>query len=209
MAEPRPCNDAEVISSFECFEVFPHLVRLLARGEPVRVEELAATSGRPVEAIEALARSQPGTEWDEEGRLVGFGLSLRPTPHRLTVAGQTLYTWCAEDTLMFTVILGEPSEVASTCPATGAPIRLELDPDHVVSASPPSAVVTELAAARPGGDLRGEVCDHGHFFAAAEAASAWAAEHPDGEVLAVADAFARSRDACRALGWLPAAEPDR
>lgn len=202
MGDGHACSDAGAISSLEGFEVFPHVVRLLARGEPVRVEELAAAAGRPASDIERLARSQPGTEWDEKGRLVGFGLTLRPTPHRLIVAGRTLYTWCAADTVMFTMILGEPSEVESTCPATGAPIRLELAPASVVSVSPLSAVISELPGAGLGGDLRAEVCDHGHFFASTGAASTWSAKHPDGEVLEVAEAFARYRDACKQLGWL-------
>jgi alkylmercury lyase len=202
MTEHHACSDAAFISSVEGFEAFPHFVRLLARGTPVQVDELSALAGRPEEEVDRLLRSQHGTEWDEEGRLVGFGLTLRPTRHRYTVAGRSLYTWCATDTLLFTVIIGEPAEAESTCPATGQAIRLELRPDAVVSVEPADTVVTQRHRGELVDNLRAEVCDHGHFFASPAAASDWAAEHTDGEVLALAEVFERCRQACQELGWL-------
>jgi alkylmercury lyase len=206
MTEYHACSDAIFISSVEGFEAFPHLVRLLARGTPVGINELAALAHRPEDEVDRLLRSQPGTDWDEEGRLVGFGLTLRPTQHRYTVSGPTLYTWCATDTLLFTVIIGKPAVAESTCPATGQAIRLELRPDAVVSVEPHDAVVTQRHRGELVADLRAEVCDQGHFFASPAAATAWATEHPEGQVLPVAEAFEHCRQACRELGWL-APEP--
>jgi alkylmercury lyase len=202
MTECHACSDANFISSVEGFDAIPHLVRLLARGNPVSVDELASTARLPEDQVGRLLRSQAGTEWDEGGRLVGFGLSLRPTQHRYTVAGRTLYTWCATDTLLFTAILGQPAVAESTCPATGRLIRLELSPDAVVSVKPAGAVVTQRHRSELIADLRAEVCDHGHFFASHAAASTWATEHPDGQVLAIAEGFDQCRHACEELGWL-------
>jgi alkylmercury lyase len=195
-------RDATFISSVEGFEAFPHLVRLLARGTPVNIEELAALAGRPKDDVDWLVRSQPGTDWDDHGRLVGFGLTLRPTQHRYMIAGRTLYAWCATDTLLFTQIIGEPAVAESTCPATGLPVRLELRQGAVVSVQPADAVVTQRHGGELVADLRAEVCDHGHFFASPAAASDWATEYPEGQVLAVAEAFERCRQACLELGWL-------
>ena len=202
MGEGHGCSDAELLASYEGFELFPLVVRLLAGGEPVDLDALAELAGWPVGDIEALARSQAGAEWDGDGRLVGFGLILRPTAHRFTVGGRTLYTWCPADTLMFTMILAEQAVAESTCPVTGEAIRVELSRQSLVSLSPPTAVITQRLGFEPVGDLRTEVCDHGLFFASPAAASGWAAEHPDGEVLSVAEAFDRSRATCEALGWL-------
>ena len=69
------CSDAAFISSVEGFEALPHVVRLLARGTPVGVEELADSAGVPEDKVVRLLRSQAGTEWDDDGRLVGFGLT--------------------------------------------------------------------------------------------------------------------------------------
>ena len=202
MTEPHACSDAEFISSFESSQAIPPLLRLLARGRPVDLAELAGMSGRPAPDLERILRVQPGTEWDDEGRLVGFGLSLRPTAHRFLVGGRTLYTWCGTDTLFFTVILGTDAVVESTCPATGQPICLEITPGAVTSVSPAEVVVSQLHRGYPVANLRADVCDHGHFFVSEVAANAWVAAHPDGEILSVADAFERCRIACGELGWL-------
>jgi alkylmercury lyase len=202
MTEHHACSDAAFISSVEGFGAFPHLVRLLARGTPVGIDELAALAGRPEDEVDRLVRSQPGTDWDEQGRLVGFGLTLRPTQHRYIVGGRTLYTWCATDTLLFTQIIGEPASAESTCPSTGIPISLDLRKRAVVSVEPADAVVTQRHRGELVADLRAEVCDHGHFFASPAAASDWATEHPEGQVLPVAEAFEQCRQTCQELGWL-------
>ena len=202
MTEPHACSNAEFISSFEGSPAIPPLLRLIARGRPVDLAELAAKSGQPASDLERILRAQPGTEWDDEGRLVGFGLSLRPTAHRYLVGGHTLYTWCATDTLFFTVILGIDAVAESTCPATGQPIRLEVTPDAVASVSPVGAVVSQRHRGSLVANLRADVCDHGHFFASEAAANAWVEAHPGGEILSVTEAFDQCRSACEDLGWL-------
>jgi alkylmercury lyase len=202
MTEPPACRDAELISSFEGSPAVPTILRLIARGRPVDLAELAAEPGQLAPDLERALRAQPGTEWDDDGRLVGFGLSLRPTAHRYLVGGHTLYTWCATDALLFTVILGTDAVAESTCPATGQAIELEITPNAVTSVSPPAAVVSQRHRGDLAANLRADVCEHGHFFASAAAASAWVAAHPDGVILSVTDAFDSARAACEQLGWL-------
>jgi alkylmercury lyase len=203
MTDQSTCADAEFIRSIEGFELFPVLVRLLAQGRPVGLDELAAAACRPASAVKALLCAQPGAEWGDDGSLVGCGLSLRPTEFRYTVARRTLYTWCAADTLLFTVILEEPAEAKARCPATGQLIRVKVAPDAVVSVDPPDAVVSERQPAEQVCDLRKEICGHGHFFASLGAASGWLEAHPDGRVLSVTEAFESARTTCQTLGWLP------
>jgi alkylmercury lyase len=209
VTERYVCNDAAFISSFDGFRAIPQLLRLLAQGGPVDLRGLADVGGQPDTGLERVLRAQPGTEWDSDGHLVGFGLTPRPTDYRFLVGGKTLYTWCASDTLFFTVILGEDTVAESTCPATGAPIRLEITPDGVRSVSPPDAVVSQRHREDLVGNLRFDVCNDGHFFASAAAASAWAAEHPDGQVLTIAEAFEECRASCEELGWLDPERADR
>jgi alkylmercury lyase len=209
MGDQTSCGDiAGFVSELSGFEVVPYLVRVIARGLPVSIQELADTASLPVGDVERMLRAQPGTDWDEHGRLVGFGLTLRPTAHRYTIAGRVLYTFCATDALLFTHILGEPAVAESTCPVTSTPIRIELTPSAVVSIDPAGAVVSQLFSPSLLGDLRHNVCDHGHFFASTDAATGWVSEHPDGRVLTVADAFEQSRQDIEKLGWLaqPAAK---
>jgi alkylmercury lyase len=202
MPENQIPNDlGHFISALPGFEAVPHLVRLVAQGRPVRLEAIAASSGMPVAAVEAALRSQPGTDWDETGDVVGFGLTQRLTAHRFIVSERTLYTFCSTDALFFPAILGESAVVESNCPATNRSIRIELTPLAVVSVDPPDTVVSQLLDPRLVGDVRANVCDQGHFFASADAASAWLRAHPGGQVHGVREAFEQSRSACEDLGW--------
>jgi hypothetical protein len=63
----------------------------LARGEPVDAARIAVRAGMPTSDVLGLLRRSPA-EWDADGRLVGFGLTLRPTRHRFEVDGRVLYT---------------------------------------------------------------------------------------------------------------------
>jgi alkylmercury lyase len=202
VTQPHACNDAAFLSSVDGIAALPHLLRLLARNEPVDLSELVEVAGESGADLARVIATQPGAERDGEGRLVGFGLTRNPTDHRFSIGGKSLYTWCASDTLFFTVILGERSVAESTCPTTGQPIRLELTPEAVISVTPPDAVVSQRHHQGPVDNLRSDVCDHGHFFASPDAAADWLAAHPDGEVRSIAGALAECRAACEELGWL-------
>lgn len=92
---------------------------------------------------------------------------------------------------MFPAILGSRAQVESRCPTTDTIIRLSVDPQAGVSTlSPDTAVIStpgsqEMDTAR----VRATCCHPGRFFATAEAAQGWLAQHPDGTVLPVADAY--------------------
>jgi alkylmercury lyase len=190
-----------LIGRVEGTELLPHAIRLLSEGEPVALERLAAAAGWSVEDVEAALTVQTSAERDDQGRLVGLALTLRPTTHRVTVDGRTLFAWCATDTLMVPVVLGRPALVESTCPQTGQAIRVELTPDDVERVDPPDAVMT---AVRPPGqlaDVRSDTCAHGHFFSAIAATAAWTDAHPDGHIYPVEEAFRLDREVIKQLGW--------
>jgi alkylmercury lyase len=190
-----------LIGRVEGRDLFPHAVRLLADGEPVALERLAAAAGWAVEDVEAALRAQTSAERDEQGRLVGLALTLRPTTHRVTIDGRTVFAWCASDTLMVPVILGRRALVQSTCPQTGEAIRVELAPDRVERLEPADAVVTAVRPAGQMSDVRSATCDHGHFFSSIAATSAWADAHPEGHIYPVEEAFRLDRQVIEQLGW--------
>jgi alkylmercury lyase len=177
------------------------MIRLVAEGQPVALQRLAAEAGVPVDEIESWLRAQPGTDWDERGRLLGFGLTQRPTRHRYVVDGRVLYTFCAADTLIFTPILGRPARVESSCPTTSQTIRIELTPGAVTLVDPATSVVSALNLCCGVSDIRGSLCDHGHFFASNSAAQPWRRAHPDGDVRPVGEFFDIALGVCRDLGW--------
>jgi alkylmercury lyase len=72
-------------------EIVPPTLDLLARGKPASPEEMAAASGKSPEQVRAVLERFPSTEWDDQGRVVGLGLTLQLTPHRLELEGRTLF----------------------------------------------------------------------------------------------------------------------
>lgn len=170
----------------------PLVLSELARGEPVDVARIAARTGMTASDVLGLLRGSPA-EWDHEGRLVGFGLTLRATRHRFEVDGRVLYTWCAPDTLAFPAVLGIEAHVESPCFATGEPIRIHVSPEGVRSVEPAEAVVSIVTPAANLSDFRRALCRDQHFLSSRPAASQWQAAHPEGIVVSVADAFTLTR----------------
>ncbi len=174
----------------------------LALGEPVDVARVAARASLPAaDALDVLRRSP--AEFDDEGRLVGFGLTLRPTAHRFEVGGRTLYTWCALDTLAFPAVLGKPAQIESPCFATGEMIRIEVDPDGVRAVDPVQAVVSIVTPDVGLSDFRQQLCHEQHFFSSRGAAADWHAERPDAIVVPVREGFALTR--ALVSGWFGSA----
>lgn len=169
-------------------------MRLLAHGNPITLTELATAAGVEVADLENAPAGQD-IEYDDQHRIIGWGLTLNPTPHTYIVNGHHLYTWCAADTLLFPAILGGGAQIESPCPTTDTVIRLTVDPETgVTDLSPTTAVISipgsqEMDITR----IRATTCNPGRYFASAEAADGWLAQHPDGTVLPVADAYSQLR----------------
>lgn len=172
--------------------LMPASIRLLAEGEPVSPSRIAEAAGLPLDQAEAALRGIPDIEWAADGRVEGFGLTRRPTQHRFRVGDAELYTWCAMDTLIFAAFLDQPAEIQSPDAASGEPLRLKTDGRRIVSADPPSIVVTWFFDPDATG-FRASTCQFGHFFASPESAAAWAAKYPQGGVLALDEALNAAR----------------
>jgi alkylmercury lyase len=177
--------------SWERMTIFLPLMRLLADGDPVSLEQLATVLGRPVDEVAEVLRQFEEIVFDEEGRVVSAGISLQPTPYRFEVNEHLLYTWCALDTLIFPAWLERPGQVSSSCPVTGTPIRLTVTKDRVEQLDPPSGVMSLLIQEGLATccNIREAFCAYSQFFAERQAASTWQASHPDGYVLPIEEAF--------------------
>ena len=174
-------------------EIVPPTLDLLARGKPASPEEIAAASGKSPEEVRAALEQFPSAEWDEQGSVVvGLGLTLQLTPHRLELEGRTLFAWCALDALLFPVLLRRPAGIESPCRGTGDPVHIEVRPAGIKMVEPPSAVVS-IVAARDLANLRSVGCNNTHFFSSPEAASRWLERHPDAIILPAEDAFRLGR----------------
>jgi alkylmercury lyase len=165
------------------------LLQLLALGEPVTAADLAAATGHPVQDVQQALATLPDTEYDEQGRIVGHGITLRPTPHHFQVGGRALFTWCALDTLIFPAVLGQPALVQSPCHGTGVVVHLTVEPDKITSVDPATAVVS-IVTPDACSSIRTAFCNQVHFFASPVAAQPWLDHHPGATILPVGEAFA-------------------
>jgi alkylmercury lyase len=173
-------------------EIIPPTLDLLARSKPASPEEIAATSAKSPEEVRAALDRFPSAEWDEQGRVVGLGLTLQLTPHRLELEGRTLFAWCALDSLLFPILLGRPASIESPCRGTGELVHIEVTSAGIEAVEPIPAVVS-IVAARDLANLRRISCNNVHFFSSPEAASRWLEKHPEATILSVEDAYRLGR----------------
>jgi alkylmercury lyase len=205
--EPEESLEARVQSGwmsiraqFEILALPAQLGRLLARGRPVTVEQLAtALDSSSAEVRAELVRL--GAEWDERGQIHGLGLTLRPTRHKFTFDGATVYGWCASDVLAAPIVLGKAGVVESTCPATAQDIRIEITADSVHQVEPPGAVVSKVRPNCKVASLRRDICAIGLFFSSRDAAAEWLARTPEGQLESVADDFEVHKHIAERCGW--------
>ena len=179
----------------EQFRLWLPLWQLLAKGSPVSLEQLARSSHRSLDDIQAELPSLD-VRLDQEGNILASGLSLVPTRHQLHVGEQTLYTWCALDTLAFPPVLGRTARVITSCPATRKEIRLTVTPEAISDLSEAGAVVSVHL---PGEDtnlchVQEDLCNDGFFFVSREVAAAWPSLHPSAVLLDVAQAAQLGRE---------------
>ena len=173
-------------------EIIPPTLDLLASGKPASPEKIAATSAKSPKEVRAALERFPSAEWDEQGRVVGLGLTLQLTPHRLEVEGRTLFAWCALDALLFPILLERPASIESPCRGTGELVHIEVTSAGIEAVEPPSAVVS-IVAARDLATFRRVSCNNAHFFSSPEAASCWLEKHPEATILSVEDTFRLGR----------------
>ena len=167
------------------------LYRLLAGGSPVPREAVAGRLGLPVDMVADTIRGWPGVFYDDDQHVIGFlGIAQRPMPHRFTVDGTELYTWCAWDTLFIPEILGKTALVKSTCTTTGTTISLTVGPAGVEAVSPADTVVSFLVPETPfDANIIMSFCHFVLFFASPDAGTAWTAKHPGTFLLSLCEAF--------------------
>jgi alkylmercury lyase len=174
---------------------------------PVQINQIIEEIGITREdAYQLLAQvAERGTD----DAIVGLlGLSLNETQHHFEIGGKHLFTWCALDTLFLPGLLGQPANVESESPVSGAKIRLTVSPRGADAVDPADAVVS-IVVVDPDAANLGSVeaiwstfCHHVFFFANRRQAEQWVAErdYPGAiEILSVAEAFEVGRQLSSSL----------
>jgi alkylmercury lyase len=161
-------------------------VKLLSQGRPLSPERIAAELQLTPDEVAALF--QMG-EKDQDGNLVGFGVSLVPTRHSYRFKGRQLYAWCAGDAIMFSIFLKSDAVIESPDPISGDMVRLIATPAGVQQLEPGTAVVAQPSATESLENVRAWFCDLTNFFTSVETASQYVSQHPGLVIIPVAEVF--------------------
>ena len=170
--------------------VWSKLLQQLTKGQPVSVAHLADNLHLSTDKVSEILRQFPDMEFNRQGDVVGMGLSLKPTSHQFQVPERTLFTWCALDSLIYPVALGQAAQVSSRCPVTGDEVSFFASPDGIKNLTPITAVVSIVILEASQTCCRSNFCDQGFFFSSSEPASVWLSAQPQvAYILPVDEAF--------------------
>jgi alkylmercury lyase len=190
-------------------------IKLSQMGQrPVSLDQLAIHVSLPAAETARLLR----LTWRERVDLRDGMIWLDVTPagprrYRVDAGGRPVGAGkgCSVDMYLLALALGRPIHAEATCPASGTSIRVDITPEGVERIDPPTAVVAVVdldADLTLGLDrIDAEVCVQQPFFASAQAASRWLADHPQGRLIPVRSFHAEARRLVDRLEATPPATP--
>ncbi len=162
---------------------------MVETGQPLAPAHLAKRLQMSQENLKAHLARVPDTEFDGQGHIVGWGITLLPTQHQFLLKERSLFTWCAFDTVLFPPLLQVEAQVQSVCEASGQLITFVATRSAGIADLLPTTSVLSLILPTERCDcVRGTFCEQSLFFQSEEAASSWMALHPDAVLLSVAEA---------------------
>jgi alkylmercury lyase len=169
---------------------FIEIIKLLMKGKPLTYEEVAKALSISEKDIPDALNKMNNIELDDNGNVIGAGITLNPTRHNFYIKGKHLYTWCAFDTLFFPIILNETAEVESKCPVSDVNIKLTVTPKKIEPLEPAEAAISIVVpeASDACRNLRSAFCNKTFFFKSEGAAKEWV-KGSDIIILSVYDAY--------------------
>ncbi len=165
------------------------ILHQVTRGKPITRSELGARLQLTQDELERRLMQLPDTEFDQQGNILGWAVTLVPTSHRFQIRGQSLYTWCAFDTVLFPPSLQAEAQVQSTCPVTGHPITFVATPEGIIKNLLPAGSMMSLIIPADRRDcVRATFCQQSLFFQSEQAASTFLEDHPEAVLLSIEEA---------------------
>ena len=169
--------------------------RALTTGRPVTGKQIDEfVSGLSIEREDADQFLRQITERDDDDSVVGImGLSLNDHPHKFTVDGVQMSTWCAADTLFLPAMLGKTATVESESPLSKKNVRLTIGSEGVQAPDPTDAVITIVVPKETDMSSVASIwmtfCHHIFFFVSRSGAKQWANGREDIEILSLDDGY--------------------
>src|SRR5258708_35105128 len=152
---------------------------MVETGQPLAPVHLARRLRMSQESLMAHLARVADTEFDAQGNIVGWGITLVPTRHQFRLKERPLFTWCAFDTVLFPPLLQVEARVQSVCEASDQPITFVATPEGITDLFPATSVLSLILPAERCDCVRGTFCQQSLFFQSEEAASRWMALHPE------------------------------
>lgn len=148
---------------------------LLAEGQPLATDRLATACGLSTGRVESIL-DRVRCRRDEQSRLIDlYGLTLEPTPHRLTLGRTTVYSCCALWTQVIPRLLGRPVVVESIDPVNQRTVRVDVGPEGPFSIDPSDTCATVKSATREAirNDVGAAFCFYARYFSSRENAESF------------------------------------
>ena len=165
------------------------IIQQVARGKPVTKADLQVSLNLNQDELERRLAHLPDTEFDQQGNILGWGVTLLPTSHQFQLDGKALYTWCAFDTVLFPPSLQRSAQVQSSCAQTGHRITFVATPEGgVKDLTPSGSVMSLILPAERSACVRDIFCYQSLFFQSEQAASTFLSTHPEAMLLSVEEA---------------------
>ena len=165
------------------------IVQQVTRGKPVTSAALRGSLRASQSELEQRLAQFPDVEFDRAGNIVGLGVTLVPTSHRVQVGGKQFYTWCAFDIVLLPPQLDVEAQVQSTCPVSGQPITFVATPEGtVLDLLPAGSVLSLIVPAERGDCTRATFCQQSRLFQSEQAAKTFLVGRPDALLLSVEEA---------------------
>jgi alkylmercury lyase len=165
------------------------ILHQVTQGKPLTKTMLSASLRMSQNELEQHLAQAADMEFDQQGTLVGWGVTMIPTRHGFQMNGKSLFTWCAFDTVLFPPALGETAQIQSTCPVTGQPMTFVATPGGaVLDLTPSSAVLSLILPAERDECVRATFCEQSLLFWSQQAAISWLPAHPGALLLSIEEA---------------------
>ena len=165
------------------------IVQQITRGKPVTPAALRGSLRVSQSELEQRLAQFPDVEFDRAGNIVGLGVTLVPTSHRVQVGGKQFYTWCAFDIVLLPPQLDVEAQVQSTCPVSGQPITFVATLEGtVLDLLPAGSVLSLIVPAERGDCTRATFCQQSRLFQSEQAAKTFLVGRPDALLLSVEEA---------------------
>lgn len=167
--------------------VFP----LLAKGQPVLVSRLAELANKEVASIRK-ALEAAHTEVNNLGEIKElFGVTVKPTRHRIRVKEKELFGCCALVAQMVPHFLGTVVEIQSLDPVTQKTVSIRVSPDGIEAFFPDNAVATLVTVDTVECDMNiaSIFCNHVNHFVSVDSANRFVGENSRRFVVGLEELF--------------------